>query len=124
LGRSLRQWNFFYPSSLLNFHAKIILQITIKRQKMNRSDLIKALSDETGTTQTQMDTFLNAFIKTTTETLASGESIALVGFGTFKISDRAERQGRNPKTGESITIAARKSPSFSAGKALKDAVNT
>ena len=91
---------------------------------MNKTDLIKALSDETGTTHTQMDAFLNAFIKTTTETLASGESIALVGFGTFKISDRAERQGRNPKTGESITISARKAPVFTVGKTLKDAVNT
>jgi DNA-binding protein HU-beta len=66
---------------------------------------------------------LDALIKTIETTLKAGDSITLVGFGTFAVKDRAERTGRNPQTGQEITIAAAKVPSFKPGKSLKDAVN-
>jgi len=67
---------------------------------------------------------LDALIKTVENTLKAGDSITLVGFGSFEVKDRAERTGRNPQSGEPITIAAAKIPSFKAGKNLKDAVNS
>ena len=66
---------------------------------------------------------LNAMTDVVAETLKAGEKIQLVGFGTFEVKERAARAGRNPKTGETIQIAASKTPAFSAGKALKDSVN-
>nr|WP_256464438.1 nucleoid-associated protein HU-beta [Erwinia amylovora] len=66
---------------------------------------------------------LDAFIGSVTESLQAGDEVALVGFGTFSVRERAERVGRNPQTGKEITIAAGKVPGFRAGKALKDAVN-
>ena len=66
---------------------------------------------------------MDALIKTIETTLKAGDSISLVGFGTFAVKERAERTGRNPQTGQEITIAAAKVPSFKPGKALKDAVN-
>ncbi|MDS7693824.1 HU family DNA-binding protein [Acinetobacter soli] len=90
---------------------------------MNRSELIKHIATSTGLTQTQATNALDAFISGVKDTLANGDEIALVGFGTFKVSDRAARTGRNPKTGEELEIAASKVPTFKAGKALKEAVN-
>nr|WP_281434514.1 HU family DNA-binding protein [Erwinia phyllosphaerae] len=66
---------------------------------------------------------LDAFIEAVTDSLKAGDEVALVGFGTFSVRDRAERTGRNPQTGKEITIPAGKVPGFRAGKALKDAVN-
>ena len=66
---------------------------------------------------------LNAFVETVSEQLAKGDKISLVGFGTFEVAERAEREGRNPQTGETMKIAACKAPKFKAGKALKDAIN-
>ena len=66
---------------------------------------------------------LKAFVDVVTEEMKKGEKVQLVGFGTFEVSERAAREGRNPQTGETMTIAASKSPKFKAGKALKDAVN-
>ena len=66
---------------------------------------------------------LKAFIDVVSEEMQKGEKIQLVGFGTFEVSERAAREGRNPQTGETMTIAASKSPKFKAGKALKDLVN-
>lgn len=90
---------------------------------MNKSELIESIAAESGLSKADADKALDAFTKTVSDTLAAGGEVALTGFGTFKVSQRAERQGRNPKTGEALTIAAAKMPAFKAGKALKDALN-
>ena len=90
---------------------------------MNRTELISAMSENANMTKVDAEKALKAFIDTVTEELKNGGKVQLVGFGTFEVGERAERQGRNPKTGEIITIPASKSPKFKAGKALKDIVN-
>ena len=90
---------------------------------MNRTELISAMSEKSELTKVDTEKALKAFIDTLTEELKNGGKVQLVGFGTFEVAERAERQGRNPKTGEAITIPASKSPKFKAGKALKDIVN-
>lgn len=90
---------------------------------MNKSDLIKQIAERAGLTQAQATTALQAFETTVIDELANGREVALIGFGTFKVTDRAARTGRNPQTGAEIQIAASKVPSFKAGKALKEAVN-
>ena len=90
---------------------------------MNRTELISAMSEKSELTKVDTEKALKAFIDTVTEELKNGGKIQLVGFGSFEVAKRAARTGRNPKTGEAITIAASKSPKFKAGKALKDAVN-
>ena len=89
---------------------------------MNKSELIKNVSTASGLTQEQVTKALNGFESVVKLTLAAGEDITLVGFGTFKVSDRPARTGRNPKTGEELQISAAKVPTFKAGKALKEAV--
>ena len=90
---------------------------------MNRTELISAMSEKSELTKVDTEKALKAFIDTVTEELKNSGKVQLVGFGTFEVAERAERQGRNPKTGEAITIPASKSPKFKAGKALKDIVN-
>ena len=90
---------------------------------MNRTELISVMSEKSELTNVDREKALKAFIDTVTEELKNGGKVQLVGFGTFEVAERAERQGRNPKTGEAITIPASKSPKFKAGKALKDIVN-
>ena len=90
---------------------------------MNKVELVAAMAEKAEMTKVDTEKALKAFIDTVTEELKNGGKVQLVGFGTFEVGERAERQGRNPKTGESITIPASKSPKFKAGKALKDAVN-
>jgi len=90
---------------------------------MNKSKLIKHIASTASLTQAQATAALNALESGVTKALASGEDVALIGFGTFSVKDRAARTGRNPKTGEEIQIAAAKAPSFKPGKALKEAVN-
>lgn len=90
---------------------------------MNKSELIKNVSTASGLTQEQVTKVINGFESVVKTTLAAGEDITLVGFGTFKVSDRAARTGRNPKTGEELQIAAAKVPTFKAGKSLKEALN-
>ena len=90
---------------------------------MNKSELINAIAEQANLSKADAGRSLDALIKTIETTLKSGDSIALVGFGTFAVKDRAERTGRNPQTGQEITIAAAKVPSFKPGKSLKDAVN-
>ena len=90
---------------------------------MNRTELISAMSEKSELTKVDTEKSLKAFIDTVTEELKNGGKVQLVGFGTFEVTERAERNGRNPKTGEAITIPASKSPKFKAGKALKDIVN-
>lgn len=90
---------------------------------MNKSELITAIAEHANLTKADTSLALDGLLKTIETTLASGNSVALVGFGSFEVKARAERKGRNPQTGEEITIAAAKIPSFKPGKGLKDAVN-
>lgn len=90
---------------------------------MNKSQLIDAISTKSNLTKTDAGKALEAFTDTIKEELVKGNSVYLVGFGTFEVAERAEHMGRNPATGQVITIAASKSPKFKVSKALKDAVN-
>ena len=90
---------------------------------MNKSELITAIAQHANLTKADAGRALDSLIKTIETTLKAGDSVALVGFGTFEVKERAERTGRNPQTGAAITIAAAKIPAFKAGKNLKDAVN-
>jgi DNA-binding protein HU-beta len=90
---------------------------------MNKSELIDAIADSAELTKADAGRALDAFINAVTGALSKGDSVALVGFGTYSVKERAERKGRNPQTGREITIQAAKVPSFKAGKSLKDAVN-
>ena len=90
---------------------------------MNKNELITAMSEKAEMSKVDTEKALKAFIDTVTEELKNGGKVQLVGFGTFEVGERAERQGRNPKTGEAITIPASKSPKFKAGRSLKDIVN-
>ena len=90
---------------------------------MNKNELITAMSEKANMSKVDTEKALKAFIDTVTEELKNGGKVQLVGFGTFEVAERAERQGRNPKTGEAITIPASKSPKFKAGRSLKDIVN-
>lgn len=90
---------------------------------MNKSELIASIATGADITKADAERALNATIETITAELANGGDVSLVGFGTFKVNERAARTGRNPQTGETIQIAAAKVPAFKAGKAIKDAVN-
>ena len=90
---------------------------------MNRMELVAAIAEKTKITKKDAEKALKAFTDVVAEELKKGEKIQLVGFGTFEVSERAAREGRNPQTKETITIAASKAPKFKAGKALKDMVN-
>lgn len=90
---------------------------------MNKSELINAIAEQTDFSKAEAGRALEALQKAIENALVAGDSVTLVGFGTFGVKDRAERTGRNPQTGREITIAAAKVPFFKPGKALKDAVN-
>lgn len=90
---------------------------------MNKQELIDAVAAEAKITKAEAGKAINALTASVTKALKKGDSVTLIGFGTFKVSKRAARTGRNPRTGAELKIAARKAPGFSAGKALKDAVN-
>ena len=90
---------------------------------MNKTEIIDAIAAEAGLTKADAGKALNAFTASITKALKSGDSVTLVGFGTFKVNARAARTGRNPRTGVELKIAARKAPAFTAGKTLKDAIN-
>ena len=90
---------------------------------MNKTELIAAGAEKAEISKKDAEKALKAFTDVVTDELVKGEKVQLVGFGTFEVSERAEREGRNPKSGEPMTIAASKSPKFKAGKALKDMVN-
>jgi DNA-binding protein HU-beta len=89
---------------------------------MNKSELIDSVAKASELSKADSVRALDAIVETITKSLKKGNPVALVGFGTFKVSKRNARMGRNPQTGASIKIAARKVPRFTAGKALKDAV--
>ena len=90
---------------------------------MNKAELVAAIADRTELSKKDAEAALKAFTDVVAEELKKGEKIQLVGFGTFEVSERAERVGRNPQTGAEMKIPASKAPSFKAGKALKDMVN-
>ena len=90
---------------------------------MNKSELVAKIAEGADITKASAGRALDSLIGSVTTELASGGDVALVGFGTYKVNDRAARTGRNPQTGAEIQISAAKVPAFKAGKALKDAVN-
>jgi DNA-binding protein HU-beta len=90
---------------------------------MNKSELIDAIADSSELSKADAGRALEGFIDSVTGALQRGDSVALVGFGTFAVKERAARKGRNPQTGAEIMIKAATVPSFKAGKSLKDAVN-
>ena len=90
---------------------------------MNKGQLVESIAKKSNLSVKDSTAALNAFIESVKETLAKGDSISLVGFGTFLVRDRAERIGRNPRTKEEVVIPAVKVPAFKAGKPLKEAVN-
>ncbi len=90
---------------------------------MNKSELVSAIAEASGLTKADSEKALNATTEAIKSTLAKGESTQLIGFGTFSISERSARTGRNPQTGKEIQIAAKKVAKFKAGKALDEAIN-
>ena len=90
---------------------------------MKKVELVEAIAEKAGLTKADATKALDATLATITEALANGDKIPLVGFGTFAVSKRSAREGRNPRTGETVKIAARNAVTFKAGSALKDAVN-
>ena len=90
---------------------------------MNKNDLIDAVATSSGLSKADAGRAVDAVVGSITGALKSGDSVSLIGFGTFDVRSRAARTGRNPRTGEEIQIAAAKNPAFKAGKALKDSVN-
>jgi DNA-binding protein HU-beta len=89
---------------------------------MNKSELIEAIATDSGLTKVDAAKALDATIANITKAVASGDTVALIGFGTFKSTERAAREGKNPKTGEALKIAAATVPKFSAGAGFKAAV--
>ena len=90
---------------------------------MNKAELVAAIAENAGLSKKDSEKALAAFVSVVTNELKKGEKVQLVGFGTFEVSTRPARTGRNPQTKQEITIAASKAPKFKAGKALKDVVN-
>ena len=90
---------------------------------MNKTEFIAAVAEKAEIYKKDSEKALKAFVDVVAEQLKAGDKVQLVGFGTFEVSERAAREGRNPQTGETMTIAACKAPKFKAGKALKDAIN-
>jgi len=91
---------------------------------MNKTELVAAMADKADISKKDAEAALKAFTDVVAEALKDDDKVQLVGFGTFEVSKRAARTGRNPQTGEEMKIAASKAPKFKAGKALKDIVNT
>lgn len=90
---------------------------------MRKQDLVREVASETGQSEAQASAAVNAVFGSIEKTLAAGDEVTISGFGSFKVVDRASREGRNPQTGAPMTIAARKSPTFSPGTQLKRSVN-
>ena len=89
---------------------------------MTKSELVSAIAEESGLTKTDAAAALDATVSVITNALSKGDQVTIIGFGTFKVGERSARTGRNPQTGQTIQIPASKTPKFTAGKALKDAV--
>ena len=90
---------------------------------MNKTELVAAVAEQADISKKDAEKALKAFVDVVTEEMKKGEKVQLVGFGTFEVSERAAREGRNPQTGKTMKIEACKAPKFKAGQALKDAVN-
>lgn len=90
---------------------------------MNKGDFVGAVADAAELSRSDAAKAVDAMISVITKALKTGDTVTLVGFGTFQVRERAAREGRNPKTGETINIRKSKNPAFKPGKALKDAVN-
>jgi DNA-binding protein HU-beta len=90
---------------------------------MNKGELVDKVAEKSGVTKKQADSVLSAAIEAIMETVSNGDKVTLVGFGSFERRDRKEREGRNPKTGETMVIPATKVPAFSAGKQFKEMVS-
>ena len=91
---------------------------------MHKQELVDAIALAVGTTKSAAGESIDAFVAVVTQAVAEGDSVQLVGFGTFSAGHRAARTGRNPRTGETLQIAAAKTVKFTAGKAFKDSVNS
>lgn len=89
---------------------------------MTKADLVGKIADDAGITKAVAEKALNSFVSAVTDALAAGDKVTLVGFGTFDVAERTQREGRNPRTGETITIPASKVVRFKVGNKLKDAV--
>ena len=89
---------------------------------MTKAEFVGKIAEKTGFTKTDAEKAVNAFLETVTETLKSGDKVAFTGFGSFEVTEREAREGRNPQTGATMQIKASKAPKFKAGKGLKDAV--
>ena len=90
---------------------------------MNKTELVAAMAEQTNLSKKDVEAVLKSFADVVSEELKNGGKVQLVGFGTFEVSERAAREGRNPQTGETMKIKASRTPKFKAGKALKDMVN-
>lgn len=90
---------------------------------MTKADLVNAMAEKAGLSKADTEKAIKAFTDVITDALKAGEKVALVGFGTFSVGERAARVGQNPQTGEKMDIPAAKVPKFKPGKALKDSVN-
>jgi len=101
----------------------LLISYIVKGCRVNKSELIEAIAASADIPKAAATRALDAMIESVSDSLKKGDSVALVGFGTFAVKERAARTGRNPQTGKPIEISAAKVPSFKAGKALKDAVN-
>jgi DNA-binding protein HU-beta len=89
---------------------------------MNKEELVSAVAEKTQLSKKASEEIVSAFVDTITETLEKGDKVTLVGFGTFQVKERAARTGRNPRTGGELNIPAKRSPTFTAGKGLKDSL--
>jgi len=109
----------------LNIFLECILFEYNKEEEtsMNKTELVAAIAENAEISKKDAEKAVKAFVEVITEELKKGEKVQLVGFGTFEVTSRAAREGRNPQTGNTMKIAACKAPKFKAGKALKDAVN-
>ncbi len=112
---------------LILHKERVLFNKTINHQLggiiMNKTELVNAIAAQANVKKEDAKNMVDAFVNVVTEQLIAGDKVALVGFGTFEVSERGERIGRNPLTKENITIAASKQPKFKAGKSLKEAVN-
>ena len=106
------------------FERKINNENSLQEEfNMNKTELVAAMAEQTNLSKKDAEAALKAFIDVVSEELKKGEKVQLVGFGSFEVSERAAREGRNPQTGETMEIKASKTPKFKAGKALKDMMN-
>jgi len=101
----------------------LITDLNFEGKFMNKSELVDSIAEKSGLNKSQAAEALNAMMESIGEALEAGDTISLVGFGTFTVKDRKARTGRNPKTGEELSIPASKVPSFKAGKNLKERLN-